>query len=145
MLPWAGLFAPPVVTPVTVQRPNNPDALEYDTRGSTFRSESSEIARAKDGIHLMIDKVKTDIGRMRARETELVAVLNQQGPVSQLIAAQDELERVLRPTIRRLEAYGRSLDQLLEWVHQVEQQRPPTDSNPTYLSAAEIQARLRLL
>lgn len=94
---------PPLLRPVAVQRPNNPDNIESDHRGNSFASEENEIGDARLEIAQAITKVRTDIGDMRAREAELISVLQQYGSANDHYAASGELERVIRPGIRRCE------------------------------------------
>lgn len=88
---------------MAVQRPNNPDNIESDHRGNSFASEENEIGDARLEIAQAITKVRTDIGDMRAREAELISVLQQYGSANDHYAASGELERVIRPGIRRCE------------------------------------------
>ncbi|EJT52953.1 hypothetical protein A1Q2_06863 [Trichosporon asahii var. asahii CBS 8904] len=145
MLPWGQALAPPLLRPITVQRPNNPDNIESDHRGNSLASETNEIGDARLQIAKAITKVRTDIGELRARQAELISVLQQHGSASDHYAASVELETVIKPRISQREAYVVRMEQILDWTYQVEHERNLSGSGPTHLSAALIRERLRLL
>lgn len=137
-------MAPPLLQPITVVRPDNPTSIEPDHSASAFNAETEEIAEARYRIAIAIDNAERNIAEMRAREAELLAVLQWPQSVEHLNAARDELERHLRPSIARFEAHVHRLEQIMAWTYKADNERNPTATAPTRLSAALIRERLRL-